>query len=160
NGSPMNRRREAYSALCLCVLLVAVTSAQTTLPAATFISLSISAKGHDGKEGEYPGTALVEVLKLAGAKFGEDLRGRNLALYLVVEAADGYRAVYALPELDPLYTHKSILLATKREGKPLDDKEGPLRIVVPDEKRQARWVRQVTGADHQASTVVQEKSSK
>jgi hypothetical protein len=32
----------------------------------------------------------------------------------------------------------------KRDGKPLSDKEGPFRIVAPDEKRPARWVRQVT----------------
>ncbi len=87
---------------------------------------------------------VIEVLKLAGVKFGEDLRGKSLALYLLVEAADGYRAVFALPELDPASTDKMVLLADKHDGKSLDDKEGPLRIVVPDEKRQARWVRQVT----------------
>jgi len=31
------------------------------------------------------------------------------------------------------------------DGKALDAKEGPLRLVVPDEKMQARWVRQVIG---------------
>ena len=164
----MKRRREIYVAICLCFLLAAIANAQTTQPATPVISLSVGgevekplklnaadfvklphrsvrAKGHDGKEAQFEGVPLVEVLKLAGVKFGEDLRGKNLALYLLVEAADGYRAVYALPELDPAYTDKLILLADKREGKPLDDKEGPLRIVVPDEKRQARWVRQVTG---------------
>src|SRR5262245_24146704 len=106
---------------------------------------SVRAKDHSGKESEFEGSPLVAVLTLAGVKFGEDLRGKNLELYLVVEAADGYRAVFALPELDPAYTDNVILLADKRDGKPLDAKEGPLRIVVPDEKRQARWVRQVTG---------------
>src|SRR5215470_4706596 len=106
---------------------------------------SVRAKDHDGKESEFEGSPLVEVLKLAGVKFGEGLRGKNLALYLVVEAADGYRAVYALPELDPAYTDKIVMLVDKRDGKALDAKEGPLRIVVPDEKMHARWVRQVTG---------------
>jgi len=106
---------------------------------------SIRAKDHSGKESEFEGVPLVEVLKLAGVKFGEGLRGKNLELYLVVEASDGYRAVYALPELDPAYTDKIILLADKRDGKAMDTMEGPLRIVVPDEKRHARWVRQVTG---------------
>jgi DMSO/TMAO reductase YedYZ molybdopterin-dependent catalytic subunit len=106
---------------------------------------SVRAKDHGGKESEFEGVPLVEVLTLAGVKFGEGLRGKNLELYLVVEAADGYRAVYALPELDPASSDKIVLLADKRDGKPLDAKEGPLRIVAPDEKRQARWVRQVTG---------------
>ncbi len=106
---------------------------------------SVRAKDHSGKDSEFEGSPLVAVLTLAGVKFGEDLRGKNLELYLVVEAADGYRAVFALPELDPAYTDKVILLADKRDGKAMDAREGPLRIVVPDEKRQARWVRQVTG---------------
>ena len=106
---------------------------------------SVRAKDHDGKESEFEGSPLVEVLKLAGVKFGEGLRGKNLALYLVGEASDGYRAVYALPELDPAYTDKVVILVDKRDGKALDAKEGPLRIVVPDEKMRARWVRQVTG---------------
>jgi hypothetical protein len=106
---------------------------------------SVRAKDHSGKESEFEGVPLVEALKQAGVKFGEGLRGKNLELYLVVEAADGYRAVYALPEVDPAYTDKTILLADKRDGKAMDAKEGPLRIVVPDEKRHARWVRQVTG---------------
>src|SRR5262245_5407671 len=106
---------------------------------------SVRAKDHEGKESEFEGSPLVDVLKLAGVKFGEGLRGKNLALYLVVEASDGYRAVYALPELDPAYTDKIVMLVDKRDGKALDAKEGPLRIVVPDEKMHARWVRQVTG---------------
>jgi len=36
-----------------------------------------------------------------------------------------------------------VLLADKRDGKPLSADEGPIRIVVPGEKRQGRWVRQV-----------------
>ena len=105
---------------------------------------SVSAKDHDGKDTAFEGVDLVEVLKLAGVKLGEHLRGKELALYLLVEAADGYRAVFALPELDPAYTDRLIILADRRDGKSLSEKEGPLRIVVPGEKRQARWVRQVT----------------
>jgi hypothetical protein len=43
-----------------------------------------------------------------------------------------------------------MVLAFLKDGKPLDansdanSKEGPYRIVIPDEKRMARWVRQVT----------------
>jgi hypothetical protein len=36
-----------------------------------------------------------------------------------------------------------VLLAERRDDKALATAEGPLRIVVPAEKRQARWVRQV-----------------
>lgn len=104
---------------------------------------TVSAKDHDGKTASFEGVALVEVLRLAGVEFGEKLRGKSLALFLVVEAADGYRAVFALPELDPAFTDQTIILADRRDGKSLSEAEGQWRIVVPNEKRQARWVRQV-----------------
>lgn len=92
----------------------------------------------------FDGVALKAVLEKAGIGLGESLRGKRLASCLLVEAADGYRAVIALPEIDPAFTDKQIVLAFLRNGKPLDEKEGPYRIVIPDEKRMARWVRQVT----------------
>jgi DMSO/TMAO reductase YedYZ molybdopterin-dependent catalytic subunit len=104
---------------------------------------TVHAKDHDGKEADYEGVALVEVLKAAGVKFGQDLRGKALASYLVVEASDGYRAVFALPELDPAFSERVILLADRRDKKPLDERHGPLQIIVPGEKRHGRWVRQV-----------------
>jgi len=104
---------------------------------------SVRAKDHDGKDYEFEGVELGEILKLAGVKFGEQLRGKDLALFLVVEAADQYRAVFALPELDHAFTDRVVLLADRRDGKPLATNEGPLHLVVPEEKRQARWVRQV-----------------
>ena len=52
--------------------------------------------------------------------------------------------VFALPELDPAFTDRVILLADKADGHLLDSNQGPFRIVVPGEKRMARWVRQVT----------------
>src|SRR5208282_4317846 len=97
-----------------------------------------------GTSATFQGVALGTLLAETGVGFGETLRGKRLASCLLVEAADGYRAVIALPELDPAFTDKQIILAFLKDGKPLDDKEGPYRIVIPDEKRMARWVRQVT----------------
>jgi DMSO/TMAO reductase YedYZ molybdopterin-dependent catalytic subunit len=101
------------------------------------------AKDRDGKEAVFEGVALIEILKSAGVKFGHDLRGPALAAYLVVEASDGYRAVFALPELDPDFHDGQVLLADRRDGRPLNATEGPLRVIVPGEKRHSRWVRQV-----------------
>jgi hypothetical protein len=92
----------------------------------------------------FEGVLLKAVLEKAGVAFGEALKGPRLDLCLLVEAADRYRVVFALPEIDRAFTEKTIMLAFLRNGKPLDDREGPYRIVIPDEKRMARWVRQVT----------------
>jgi hypothetical protein len=103
---------------------------------------TIQAQDH-GKDTTFEGVPLIEVLKLAGVQFGDHLRGKSLATYLLAEASDGYRVVFALPELDPAFTDKIILLADRRDGKPLSGEEGRLRIVVPDEKRGSRWIRQL-----------------
>ena len=105
---------------------------------------SVTAKGHDGKESRYEGVALIDLLKKAGLPTGNELRGKAVSYYVVVEAADGYRTVFALPELDSSFTDRVILLADRRDGHPLTAREGPLQIVVPGEKKHARWVRQVT----------------
>jgi hypothetical protein len=106
---------------------------------------SVQAIDHDGKEVAFEGVAAREVLKLLNAPLGKDLRGKNLVFYVLAEAADGYRAVYALTEFDADFTDRIILIADRRNGQPLAEKEGPLRIVVPGEKRQARWLRELVG---------------
>ena len=103
----------------------------------------IKAKTHDGKEANFSGVDLREVLKLAGVKFGDEGKKTNLTSYLTVEAADKYRVVFAMIELEPDFTDKIVLLADSSEGRPLLKNDGKLRLVVPDEKKQARWVRQI-----------------
>jgi hypothetical protein len=97
-----------------------------------------------GTSTTFEGVALKTVLEKAGVPFGETMKGKRLASCLLVEAVDGYRTVIALPEIDPAFTDKLVVLAFLKDGKPLDAKEGPYRIVIPDEKRMARWVRQLT----------------
>jgi hypothetical protein len=94
-------------------------------------------------EAAYDGVLVQTLLEKADVTFGDSLRGKRMSSCLLVEAADGYQVVFALPEFDPAFTNRQIFLAFSRDGKPLDAKEGPYRIIVPDEKRMARWVRQV-----------------
>jgi hypothetical protein len=98
---------------------LALTAAQI----AQFPRRTVRAADSGGRESEFDGIPLVELLKAAGVKFGGDLRGPALASYLVVEATDGYRAVFALPELDPECTDRVVQLSDRRDGKPLDGKE-------------------------------------
>ena len=119
---------------------------QTTLQRADIEALprvKVQVTGHDAPM-NFEGVLLRSVLEKAGTSFSEPMKGKSLASCLLVGAADDYHVVIALPELDPGFTDKQILLAFLKDGKPLDFKEGPYRIVFPDEKRMARWVRQVT----------------
>jgi DMSO/TMAO reductase YedYZ molybdopterin-dependent catalytic subunit len=111
---------------------------------ATLPRRTLRVRDHNGRESVFEGVALVELLQRAGVPLGKELRGDRMVTYVVVGAADGYRVVFALPEIDPAFSDRPILLADRRDQQPLSAEEGPLRLVVPGEKRQARWVRQVT----------------
>lgn len=104
----------------------------------------VKAADHDGVEATYSGIELREIIVPAGAKMGKDLRGPAVGQFLVIEGADGYRAVFSLTELDPDFSDKVVILADKRDGKPLDAKNGPWQVIASGEKKHARWVRQVT----------------
>jgi len=104
---------------------------------------TVQAKTHDGKEHTFEGVAMAELLRRAGLPQGENVRGPILARYIVVSAHDGYRAIVSLPEFDPAFTDNRALLADKMDGQPLSGRDGPLRLVMPSEKREARWVRMV-----------------
>lgn len=89
--------------------------------------LKVAAIDHDGTQASFEGWPLGEVL----------------AASVVAKAADGYRVVLALAELEPTITDKVVLLADRRDGKPLPASEGPWRLVIPSDKRPARWIRQI-----------------
>jgi len=109
----------------------------------SFARQSLRAKDHDGKEYKYEGVAIIDILQKAGLKFGDALRGKALATYLLAEAADGYQAVFALPEFDPPTSDRMILLADRRDGGALPTEAARLQIIVPGDKTHSRWVRQV-----------------
>ncbi len=105
--------------------------------------IEVTAKDHDGKDHQYSGIPLVELLKQAGTTLGGELRGKNLRKFVLVKGADDYEVLFALPELDPEFTTQTIILADAVDGAPLVPGVGPYRVVVPVEKRPTRWVRNV-----------------
>lgn len=128
------------------VQVVDAAGHSTTVTAAQIASaphVTVDVKDHD-TPAQFEGVPLAALLSSAGIQLGDKLRGPRMTEVLLVEAADGYKVVFALAELDPAFATREIILADKRDGKLLDAKEGPLRIVAPGDKRPARWVRQVT----------------
>jgi hypothetical protein len=154
----MTRRRcLLINVVCCFLFLVGGLAAQTlqavsleghaaTLTAAQIANAPhVTVNVHDRDAAvQFEGVPLSTLLSIAGIELGDSRRGSRMTEVLLVEAADGYKVVFALAELDPAFAAREIILADKRDGKPLDVKEGPLRIVVPGDKRPARWVRQVT----------------
>jgi len=104
---------------------------------------SVQGTPHGGTAALYSGPKLEDVLARAGLPRGPALRGSEMLRYVVVEAVDGYRAVFSLAELDTAFRKETPILALARDGKPLDEDAAPLQVIVPGEERHARWVRQV-----------------
>jgi len=88
--------------------------------------------------------ALPDLLTKVGAPLGNDLRGKALANYIVATGSDGYQAVIALGEVDPGFHPGEVLVADSMNGKPLDEHNGPFKLVVTEDKRPARSVRKLT----------------
>lgn len=103
----------------------------------------VSVKDRDEEVHSFQGVLLIDLLKKAGLEFGKGIKGKAQAQYLLVEAADDYKVIFSLPEIDPEFSGKQILLAHSRDGIPLEEGVGPFRFVVPEEKLHARWVRDV-----------------
>ena len=92
----------------------------------------------------FEGVLLTDVLAKVDLPMGDKFHSTAASYYMLVDARDGYRAVYAWAELDSGFMDKLVYVVTKRDGKPLPDADGPFQLVAPGEKRAARWVRQVT----------------
>jgi DMSO/TMAO reductase YedYZ molybdopterin-dependent catalytic subunit len=160
----MSRRSPLLGYSILAVVATGLISAQTPPPEAAQLTLNVSGDiktpltlkaedlakmpretvtvtDQDGSKVEYEGVPLREVLKQAGAPLGKELRGKALATYVLAKAHDGYQVVFALGELEPEFANEKILVADKRDGKPLFGYQGLYRLVCPNDKAGARSVR-------------------
>jgi DMSO/TMAO reductase YedYZ molybdopterin-dependent catalytic subunit len=102
---------------------------------------SVTTKGHDDQMHQYDGVPIGALLAKAGVPQGSALRGKSMALALIAEGSDGYRAVFSVAELDDDFAGEAALIVDSIDGQPLSPEQGPLRLVVPADKRQARSVR-------------------
>lgn len=91
----------------------------------------------------YEGIPLAALLQKAGAPQGEQIRGAAMVTYVLVDAADDYRVIFSLAELDSAFQDSEVLLADTLDGAPLAADQGPFKLVAPHEKRPARWVKMV-----------------
>lgn len=109
-----------------------------------FKQVQVVRKDKEGNNHQYSGVLLFDLLEKAVVKSDAGLKSKNLNKYVLVEASDGYQVVFALSELDEHYSGNRIILADKIDGKAFFVEEGPFRIIVQNDKKPARCVRQVT----------------
>jgi hypothetical protein len=87
------------------------------------------------------GVSLWDVLQKVGIPSAQASGRQRAATFLRLQGADAQVAVVALVEIDPGFSRRIALVADRRDGHPLDETEGPLRVVIPDDQRHARWIR-------------------
>lgn len=96
---------------------------------------------HTGATETYQGVELSLLLGRLDAPLGQKLRGKALAMYVVAEGTDKYRALYSLAEVDPAFHNGTVIVADREGGQQPIAKDGPFKLVNTEDKRPARWVR-------------------
>ncbi|MGA7216916.1 MAG: carboxypeptidase regulatory-like domain-containing protein [Candidatus Sulfotelmatobacter sp.] len=96
--------------------------------------------GHTNAVEKYSGVALATLLAKVSAPLGDALRGDAMTSYVVATGSDGYAVALSLAEVDPSFHADQVIVADIRDGQPLG-KTGPFQLIVSDDKRPARWVR-------------------
>lgn len=114
------------------------TATRSALPAA---AATLSAHGSTQ---QCSGVWLRDLVARAGVPSGEAIKGPALTITVTAEAADGYRVVFSLGELDAKLGNAPILVADRCDGKALPEGDGPVRLVAQGEARGARSVKQLT----------------
>ncbi|OYQ30080.1 hypothetical protein CHU93_06995 [Sandarakinorhabdus cyanobacteriorum] len=141
-GSPMRRILLMLAALAL---MFATLPAALPLDAASLAPLpraTATLTAH-GETRACEGVWLTDLAAASGLPAGQAVSGSALSILIRAEAADGYRVVFTLAELDRKLGNRPVLIADRCDGKPMAAGDGPLRLVVPGEARAARSVRQL-----------------
>ena len=95
---------------------------------------------HTSSDETYEGVELSLLLARLDAPLGTKLHGKALAMYVIAEGTDHYRAVYSLAEVDPAFHGGTVIVADSVDGHPLDVRNGPFKLVNTEDKRPARCV--------------------
>jgi hypothetical protein len=106
---------------------------------------------HANADETYEGVLLADLLTKYGAALGKELHGAALGNYIVATGADGYKAVFSLAEADPSFHPGDVLLADTMDGKALDARSAPFKLVVTEDKRPARGVRNLVAIEVKAA---------
>ena len=104
---------------------------------------TVQVTSHDGEQATYEGALLWDVLSAGCPSVPASSKRDRVGMAVRVDAWDGYHAVVALMESDTSFREHPVLLTWARDGAPLDAQNGPLELIVPDDKRHARNVRNV-----------------
>ena len=96
---------------------------------------------HTDADETYSGVPLISLLAKLNGPIGKELNGMDFAGYVIATATDRYVAILSIAEIDPTFHPGQVLIADSMNGKPLDTQNGPFKLIVTEDNRPARWVR-------------------
>ena len=125
-------------------LAVSVAGQAATLSVADLLAMPQKTvqvhNAHNNLDESYTGVAVDELLK----KYGVTLEGLGAQQvyhsYVVATGTDKYHVLFSASELQSALHTGDAIIALSMDGKPLGA-DGDLKMVLPGEKKPARWVR-------------------
>jgi hypothetical protein len=120
-----------------------IVLSQTELKSLPHITLTVE-NTHANEKETYSGVRIADLFTKLGAPLGKELRGKAMVSYIKASAPDGYAVVFSIAEIDPEFHSGEIIVADQMNGQPLDARSGPFKLVATEDKRPARWVRNLT----------------
>jgi hypothetical protein len=92
----------------------------------------------------------INFTRWVNAPIGKELHKEGFTSYLIASGSDGYPVVLSLAEVDPSFRGGQVLVADASNGQPLA-KSGPFQLIVSEDKRPARWVRNLSSISLQGA---------
>ncbi len=127
------------------MLALAGPGQQTTLSVAALKAMPHETvtvtNGHTHRQETYSGVPLDALLVKVGAPEPGAIHGKVMSEYVVATGSDNYHAVLSLGEIESGFHPGKVLVADTLDGKPLDTEQGPLKLVVEEDRMPARSVR-------------------
>lgn len=103
-------------------------------------TLTYAMKGHRHTARVVP---LWTLLQAAGPRVNPQIKHHLLQFLVAVRGQDGYTADFTLGELSPDFGGRAVWAALDEDGRPLTGDGGPVQLLVPADKKPARWVHAV-----------------
>ena len=98
---------------------------------------------HTKSNEKYSGVSLSDLLNNIGVPQGENVKGKVFMTAVIAAGTDKYSVLYALAEVDPSIHTGEVIVADSVDGQKLG-KDGAFKLVSTEERRPARWVRNLT----------------
>ncbi len=108
----------------------------------------LSYEGHDGTPHHSTCIALLDLLHAVGIsgkikmdpKADPKTKHPELRMIVTARASDGYAVMFSLAELLPDVGHRAVWIALDVDDQPLVDRDAPIKLIVPDDAKPARWI--------------------